>query len=85
MCSPQLFSNEISQIKLLLSKNGYPQELVNKKITTHLKNLNKIKVLRPEKCLITLKFPFTIKNSRTLEKKIKQVIRSSYFAVKKNL
>ena len=63
VCSPELFSNKISQIKLLLNKNDYSQELVNKTITTHLKNLHKRKVLGPEKCVITLKLPFINKNS----------------------
>ena len=54
ICSPELFSNEISQIKVLLNKNGYPQEFINKTINS----LNKSKVLGPEKCVMTLKLPF---------------------------
>ena len=33
ICYPELLSNEVKQIKLLLNKNKYPQELVKKKIT----------------------------------------------------
>ena len=36
ICSPELFDSEVSQIKVLLNKNGYPQELVNKTIHLHL-------------------------------------------------
>ena len=39
--SRELFVNEIDQIKLILSKNGYPQELVNKTINLHSKSLDK--------------------------------------------
>ena len=39
--SPELFANEVSQIKLLLNENGYQQELVNETISNHVKNLNK--------------------------------------------
>ena len=50
ICSPELLLNEINQIKLILNKNGYPQELVNKTIKLHLKNLDRIKTIGPEKC-----------------------------------
>ena len=52
ICSRELFDEEIKQIKLILNKNGYPQELVNKIINLHLNSLNKIKPAGPEKCLI---------------------------------
>ena len=41
ICSKELFNDELNQIKLILNKNGYPQELVNKTINLHLKSLNK--------------------------------------------
>ena len=75
------FDNEVSQIKVLLNKNGYPQELVNRTISNHLKNLNKTKLFGPQKCVVTLKLPF-IKNAVAFEKNIKQIVRSSYFAAK---
>ena len=34
MCFPDFFSNDKSQIKLLLRRNGYPQELAKKTIST---------------------------------------------------
>ena len=55
---------------------------MNKTITNHLKNLNKRKLFGPQKSVITLKPQFINKNSRALEKNIKNVIRSSYFAAK---
>ena len=82
ICSPELFANIVSQIKLLLDKNGYPQELVNKTISNHIKNLNKRKLLGPQKCELTLKLPFINSNSIAFEKNIKQIIRNSYFASK---
>ena len=71
ICSPELLSNEIKQIKLLLNKNGYPQELVNKTIQLHLKNLDKIQTIGPVKCTVTLKVPFINKSSENYEKKRK--------------
>ena len=56
----------MKQIKLLLSKNRYPQELVNKTIKFHLKNLDKVKTIEPEKCIVTLKVPFINKSSEIL-------------------
>ena len=50
ICYPELLLSEIKQIKLLLNKNVYQQELVNKTIRLHLKSLDKIKALEPEKC-----------------------------------
>ena len=35
----------------------YSKELVNKTINLHLDNSDKIKTLRPEKCVVTLKLP----------------------------
>ena len=43
ICSRELFVNEINQIKLILNKNGYPQELVNKTTNLHVKSIDKIK------------------------------------------
>ena len=48
LCSPELLSNEMKQIKLLLNKNGYQQELVNKTTKLHLKNLDRIKTVGPD-------------------------------------
>ena len=79
ICSPELFANKLSQIKLLLNKNGYPQELVNKTIANHIKNFNKRKLLGFQKCKITLKLPFVNMNSIDFEKNIKQINRSSCF------
>ena len=42
ICPRELLVNEINQIKLILSKNGYLQELVIKTINLHLKSLDKI-------------------------------------------
>ena len=80
ICSPELLLNEIKQIKLLLNKNGYPQELVNKTIQLHLKNLDKTKTIGPKKFTVTLKVPFINKSSEILEKKIKHLIRNTYYA-----
>ena len=82
ICSPELLANEINQIKLLLNKNGYPQELVNKTISIHLINLNKSKLIGPRRCVVTLKLPFVNKNSIAVEKNIKQLIRGAYFAAR---
>ena len=49
-----MFFNEINQIKLILSKNGYPKEFLNKTINLHLKSLDKIKTVGPKKCSITV-------------------------------
>ena len=70
----------MKQIKLFLNKNGYPQELVNKITKLHLKNLDRIKKIGPVKCIVTLKFPFINKSSEILEKKIKHLIRNTYYA-----
>ena len=56
--------NEMKKIKLLLNKNGYPQELVKKTIKLHLKNLDRKKTIGPEKCIVTLKVAFIIKTQR---------------------
>ena len=47
ICSQELLLSEIKQIKILY-KNSYPQELVNKTIHLHVKNLDRIKTIGPE-------------------------------------
>ena len=80
ICSPELLSNEVKQIKLLLNKNRYPQDLVNKTKKLHLKNLDRIKTVEPEKFIVISKFPFINKSSEILENKIKYLIRNTYYA-----
>ena len=82
ICSRELFVNKINQMKLILNKNSYPQELVNKTISLHLKSLDKIKTAGPEKCSITLLLPYVNKNLRILEKNINQVISIYYYSAK---
>ena len=48
ICFPELLSNEMKQIKILLNKNGYQQELFNETIKLHLKNLDRIKTIGSE-------------------------------------
>ena len=60
--SPELLLGETKNIKLLLNKNRYPQELVDKTILLHLKSWDKIKILGPEKCLLTLNITFINKS-----------------------
>ena len=44
------------------------------------KNLDKIQTIGPVKCTVTLKVPFINKSSEILEKKIKHLIRNTYYA-----
>ena len=67
---------------MILNKNGYPQELVNKTINLQLKSLNKIKPAGPEKRSITLLLPYVNKNSRTIERIINQLINKFYYSAK---
>ena len=75
-----MLSSELNNIKLLLNKNGYPQQLVNKTISLHLKSLDKTNTFEPEKYVVTLKLPFLNKSSEMIEKKVKQLIKTTYFA-----
>ena len=77
-CFPELLISEMKHIKLLLNKSCYPQELVNKTINLYFKNLDRIKTIRPEKCVVTLKIPFISKGSEMLE--IRQLISNTYYA-----
>ena len=42
--------------------------------------MDRIKTIGPEKCVVTLKIPFINKSSEMLEKKIRQVVRNTYYA-----
>ena len=82
ICSKDLFVDEITQIKLILNKNGYPQGLVNKTINLHLKSWDKINTARHEKCSITLLLLYVNKYTRIIEKNINQLISKSYYSAK---
>ena len=82
ICFYELFEGEIEYIRTLLYKNGYPTELVNRTIKSHLNGLKRDKQIVLEKCLITFKIPHINKRSRCLEKNIKQLIGTTFFAVK---
>ena len=58
----------MKQIKLFIIKIGYPQELLDKTTKLIMKNLDRIKTVRPEKCIVTLKVPFINKSSEILKK-----------------
>ena len=45
-----------------------------------MKNLDRIKTIGPDKCVVTLKIPFINKSSEMLEKKIRQLVRNTYYA-----
>ena len=42
--------------------------------------MDRIKTIGPEKCIVTLKVPFINKSSEILEKKMKHLIRNTYYA-----
>ena len=42
--------------------------------------MDRIKTIGPKKCIVTLKVPFINKRSEILEKKIKHLIRNTYYA-----
>ena len=69
-CSQELLLSKTKQIKLILNKNEYPQEFVNKTNHFLLKNFDEIKTLGPEKLLVCLKLPFFNKSSDLLKIKL---------------
>ena len=73
----ELFADEINQIRLILNKNGYPQELVNKLINLHLKSL-KTKASRTGKRLLS----YVNKSWRIIEKNMNRLISKSYHLAK---
>ena len=82
ICSRELFAKEINKIKLILNKNGSPQELINKIFNLQLKILNKLKPVGSEKCLITLLLPYVNKKSRIIERNTNQSISKTYHSAK---
>ena len=47
--------------------------------------MDKRKALGPEKCVVTLKFTCTNKSSEMLETKVKQLIRTTYYAANERI
>ena len=57
----------------------YKSQLTKEK-NLQLKNLDKRKTVEPKKCVVTLKLPFINISSEVMEKKIRQLIKTTYYA-----
>ena len=66
--------------KVFFNTNRYQQELLNKINQLNFKNLDRLKTIGPEKCIVTLKVSFINKSSEIKEKKIRYLKRNTFYA-----
>ena len=81
ICSPELLQKEMSKIKDVFIKNGYPESLINRVIKLHNENCSE-KPYGPEKLHVVLKLPYAGKASYPMVNRVKSITESAYFALK---
>ena len=82
ICSPEMLQTETEKIQKILVGNGYPLELINRVIKSHDDNRSKPKLIGPEKFPAVLKLPYLGNASRLFERKVQELIQSTYNQVK---
>jgi len=58
ICSKEKLSNELENIRNILRKNGYPEDIINCGIKKKISNFKNLAAEGPQKCPIYLKLPY---------------------------
>ena len=81
ICSSSMLEDELKEITTILEGNGYPSDLICKKIGYHREKMTQTKKLGAERCRIAIKLPYIGGASTKLERELKMVTERCYFAV----
>ena len=71
ICSKSTIKHELENIRSILVKNGYPEFLIESKISKNLLRFQQSTKEGPKKCPVYLKLPWIGKNSLKFERKNK--------------
>ena len=81
ICSKFTLKHELDNIRSILVKNGYPEFLIDSRISKKLLCFQQSTKEGPKKCPVYLKLPWIGKNSLKFERKIKLSINNCFKAV----
>ena len=81
ICSKSTLKHELENICSILVKNGYPEFLIDSRISKKLLRFQQSTKEGPKKCPVYLKLPWIGENSLTFERKIKLSLNNCFGAV----
>ena len=79
ICSPAVVEIELRSLRDIFSKNGYPDNVLEKYIT---RSKSENRFIGPQRCPVMIHLPWTGPKSSLFEKKISSAVRVAYFAAK---
>ena len=81
ICSPQFVDQELNTLKDIFRKNGYPESIIERNITSQ--PYTRPAFIGPSRCPAFIRLPWLgTRPAMLLEKKIKEAVRTAYFAAK---
>ena len=81
ICSKSILKHELDNIRSILVQNGYPEFLIDSRISKKLLRFQQSTKEGPKKCPVYVKLPWIGKNSLKFERKIKLSINNCFGAV----
>ena len=79
ICSANRLQSEFDNIRQLLRQNGYPEDIIGGYVKEQTRN--KDPVFGPKKCRVILRLPWYGSPSQYVEKAVRSIVSSCYFAV----
>ena len=81
ICSKSTLQNELSNIRSILTNNGYPEAVIKAVITKKINQFHRPTQFGPKKCPVYLHLPWLGNVSMRYEMQIKTAVKRCYFAV----
>ena len=81
ICSASTLQQELNTIRTILAGNGYPEYLINSRITKTIFRFKQLTKEGPQKCPVYLKLPWIGDSSSHFERKIKMSINDCFGSV----
>ena len=81
ICSKPTLQQELDTIRSLFIKNGYPESVINSRISKKIRQFQDLPVEGPQRCPVYLKLPWIGEICTQFEKKIKNSIQLCFSAV----
>ena len=80
ICSDSELESEVSQLKQIFVKNGYPEQLVDKVISNKLSSSSRLPDIGPKRCPVYLRLPWLGSVSLRFDKQVSSAVSKCFFA-----
>ena len=81
ICSKCNLPEELSKVREILTNNGYPISIINKRIKMKMKCSNESKMCGPQKCPVYLRLPYLGDFSERITKTIRHHVEKTFMSV----